>query len=389
MSECPFIDLARQQARIGDEIQASIARVLSHGRYIFGPEVSEFEEALAAFVGSAHVVSCANGTDALTLILMAEGIGPGDLVFVPAFTFVATAEAVAQLGATPVFVDVDEKSFNICPASLRRAIDEARDTELGRPAAIIAVDLFGQPADYRALRVIADEAGLCLIGDAAQSLGGALDNRRVGTLADYTSTSFFPAKPLGCYGDGGAVLTDDGEKAELLRSLRMHGKGAHKYDTARVGLNSRLDTIQAAILIQKLAIFSDELDRRQDVAAGYNKRLDGFCKTPEIMDGAYSSWALYTIRSTGRDKIVADLGDANIPTAIYYPKPLHRMGGYDHFPVVSTGVPVAEGLCGTVLSLPMHPYLDGETQTRIIDAVCSSVASVRADETGHVVDGLR
>lgn len=389
MSTCPFIDLASQQARIGDEIQASIARVLSHGQYIFGPEVSEFEEALGDFVGAGHVVSCANGTDALTLILMAETIGPGDLVFVPAFTFVATAEAVAQLGATPVFVDVDERSFNICPASLRAAIDEAREKGLGRPAAIVAVDLFGQPADYRALRMIADDVGLCLIGDAAQSLGGALDNRRVGTLADYTSTSFFPAKPLGCYGDGGAVLTDDGEKAELLRSLRMHGKGAHKYDTARVGLNSRLDTIQAAILIQKLAIFSDELDRRQDVAARYNKRLDGLCKTPEIKDGAYSSWALYTVRSTERDRIAADLGDSKIPTAIYYPKPLHRMGGYDHFPVVSSGVPVAERLCETVLSLPMHPYLDGDTQERIADAVCKSVASAKADEMGHVVDGLR
>lgn len=387
MKPCPFIDLASQQARIGDEIEASIARVLSHGKYIFGPEVSEFEQALGAFVGARHVVSCANGTDALTLILMAENVGPGDLVFVPAFTFVATAEAVAQLGATPVFVDVDERNFNICADSLRTAIGDAQQAEWGRPAAIIAVDLFGQPADYRALRVIADEAGLCLIGDGAQALGGALDNRRVGTLADYTSTSFFPAKPLGCYGDGGAVLIDDADKAELLRSLRMHGKGEHKYDTARVGLNSRLDTIQAAILIQKLAIFSDELDRRQDVAAVYEKSLSGLCETPEIMDGAYSSWAQYTIRSNERDKIGADLGDVEIPTAVYYPKPLHQSGGYDRFPVVSSGVRVAERLCETVLSLPMHPYLDNDTQMRIVDAVSSSISNAEGAGVSRVVDG--
>ncbi|WP_282609364.1 DegT/DnrJ/EryC1/StrS aminotransferase family protein [Pelagibius sp. Alg239-R121] len=370
MQTIQFIDLKAQQARIHAELDSAIDRVLSHGQYILGPEVAELERQLGAFCGAEQVVSCANGTDALTLALMAEGVGPGDAVFVPAFTFVATAEAPAQLGATPVFVDVDEESFNLDPESLKTAIRWAREAGL-RPRTVIAVDLYGLSADYDVVTPIAKQEGMFVIADAAQSFGGVYHDRSIGTLADYTTTSFFPAKPLGCYGDGGAVLTASDEKAELLRSLRFHGKGDDRYDNIRIGLNSRLDTLQAAILIEKLSIFSDELDRRDRVAQRYSEAFEGLndIRAPKIPKGYRSSWAQYTLRVTARDDLLEHCKKAGVPTAVHYPIPLAQQEGYRNYPSVPGGIPVSERLAESVVSLPMHPYLAPETQDIIIETV--------------------
>ena len=368
----PFIDLQAQRARIGPAMDDAINRVLERGDFIQGQEVVEFEKQLAAFTGAEHCVSCGNGTDALTLVGMAEDIGPGDAVFVPAFTFVASAEAFIVLGASPYFVDVDPATFNMDADSLKAAILDARQQGL-EPRMIVAVDLFGQPADYKQLVEIAQEEGLVLVADAAQSLGGSLNNKRVGTLADYTTTSFFPAKPLGCYGDGGAVLTDNTQKAELLKSLSIHGKGAEKYDNVRVGLNSRLDTLQAAVLIEKLKIFEDELINRNAIVKRYSRALRDLGEVPVIMDGAASSWALYTLKLTDRDRVQSELKSTGIPTVVYYPKPLNEQSGYAHLPSVPGGVPVSNKLAGQVLSLPMHPYLAEDVQEYIVDAVIKAV----------------
>ena len=368
MTAIPFIDLQAQRKRLGDRIDQAIARVIDHGKMILGPEVAELEQALSAFTGARHAVTCANGTDAITLVLMAEHIGPGDAVFVPAFTFVATAEAPAQIGATPCFVDVNESDFNINPASLEAGIVDAKKRGL-RPRVIIAVDLFGQAADYEALRRIADDHNLLLIADAAQSFGGSVGKRRVGAFGDYTTTSFFPAKPLGCYGDGGAVFTDDAEKADLLRSLRAHGKGNDRYDNVRIGLNSRLDTLQASILLEKLAIFEDELDRRDRVAERYASALHNVVQVPRLKPGHRSAWAQYTLRHPEWDRLKAALSAEGVPSAIYYPIPLNLQIGYQIYPVAPGGVPVAERLSREVLSLPMHPYLEPAVQDRIIDLV--------------------
>ncbi|MEM8947710.1 MAG: DegT/DnrJ/EryC1/StrS family aminotransferase [Pseudomonadota bacterium] len=364
----PFIDLQAQRKRLGARIEQAIMRVLEHGKMILGPEVGELEASLSAFTGAAHTVTCANGTDAITMVLMAENVGPGDAVFVPAFTFIATAEAPAQIGATPFFVDVCDDDFNIDPESLETGIVDAKTRGL-RPRAVIAVDLFGQPADYAALQDVADRHGLLVIADAAQSFGGSRDGRRVGTFGDYTTTSFFPAKPFGCYGDGGAVFTNDVAKADLLRSIRAHGKGNDRYDNVRIGLNSRLDTLQAAILLEKLSIFEDELEKRDRVAERYAAALDGFVELPRLKLGCRSSWAQYTLRCQDRDRLKAALADAGIPSVIYYPIPLNRQTGYDHFPKAPAGVPVADRLSAEVLSLPMHPYLEPDVQDRIADAV--------------------
>jgi len=363
-----FIDLQAQRRRLGERIEQAMARVLDHGRMILGPEVGTLEEALCRFCGAAHAVTCANGTDAITMVLMAEGIGAGDVVFVPAFTFIATAEAPAQLGATPYFVDVDETSFNIDPASLEAGIRDVIARGL-TPRAVITVDLFGQPADYDALQRITEHHGMVLIADAAQSFGGAIAKQRVGTFGDYTTTSFFPAKPLGGYGDGGAVFTEDGEKAALLRSLRAHGKGGDRYDNVRIGLNSRLDTLQAAILLEKLAIFEDELQARNAVAERYGHILQGQLTVPALGPDRTSSWAQYTLRHPERDRLMTALKAEQIPTAIYYPCPLNRQLGYQHFPLVPGGVPIADRLADEVFSLPMHPYLDARQQDRITDAL--------------------
>lgn len=371
-----FIDLAAQQARIKDKIDARIQAVLAHGGYIMGPEVKEFEAGLAAFSGVKHALGCANGTDALQLALMALGVGAGDAVFCPTFTFAATAEVVPLFGAAPVFVDVDETSFNMDPASLERAIAEARRLGL-KPAGIIPVDLFGLPADYDAIEAIAAREGLWIVADSAQGYGATYKGRRTGSIGTIATTSFFPAKPLGCYGDGGVVFTDDDDLAKLLDSLRVHGKGSDKYDNARIGLNSRLDTLQAGILLEKLAIYQDEIERRQVVAQRYNNGLSNHVATPVVPEDSISVWAQYTLKARDgaeRDRIMAALKSAGIPSVVYYPRPLHTQTAYAGFPKDPAGLPVAERLAATVFSLPMHPYLSEADQDRVIETIVGAFA---------------
>jgi dTDP-4-amino-4,6-dideoxygalactose transaminase len=370
LASLPFIDLAAQRRRLGSRIDAAIARVVDHCQFILGPEVRELEAALAAFCGARHALSCASGTDALLLGLMAKGIGPGDAVFCPAFTFCATAEVAALLGATPVFADVNAATFNIDPASLRGAIGAAKRLGL-KPKAIIPVDLFGLPADHDAIAEIAQAHALFVLDDAAQAFGASYKTRRLGALADATATSFFPAKPLGCYGDGGAIFTDDDELASIIESLRVHGQGRDKYDNTRIGLTGRLDSVQAAVLLEKLTIFPDEINARQGVAKRYAEGLAEVATVPWVPDGYTSVWAQYTIRvaPSARDELAAALKAGGIPTAIYYAKPLHRQTAYKHFPMADGGLPVSDQLAQEVISLPMHPYLDGATQDRIIEAV--------------------
>ncbi len=364
----PFIDVAAQRRRLGGAIDVAVAQVLGHCQFILGPEVRMFEAELAEFCGAKHVVTCASGTDALVLALRARGIGPGDAVICPSFTFCATAEVAALVGATPVFVDIDEHTFNIDVTKIAGAIAAAKRAGL-TPTAIIPVDLFGLPVDHSGIAAAAE--GLFILDDAAQAFGASFNNRRLGTFGHATATSFFPAKPLGCYGDGGAVITDDDEMADMLRSLRMHGQGSDRYDNIRIGLASRLDTIQAAILSQKLKIFADEIEARNRVARRYSEALAGTVIVPKVPSGSISVWAQYTIRVAGgrRDKLAAALKAEGVPTAIYYPIPLHRQQAYRHFPVGDGGVAVSDRVAGEVISLPMHAYLDDVTQDRIIDAV--------------------
>ena len=366
----PFIDVAAQRQRLGRAIDDAVARVLDHCQFIMGPEVRTAEADLAAFCGARHAITCASGTDALVLPLMAKGIGPGDAVICPGFTFHGTAEVVALVGATPIFADVKEESFNIDPHSVERAIATARQLGL-KVKAVIPVDLFGQPADYDAVDKVARAENLFVLGDAAQSFGARLRNRAVGTLAHATTTSFFPAKPLGVYGDGGAVFTDDDELAEVVRSIRNHGEGREKYDCVRIGLNGRFDTIQAAVLIEKLKIFADEIAARDQIARRYSAALASVTTVPRLGEGMTSVWAQYTIRLPRgqRDAFVAVLKGQGIPTAIHYPKPVHRQPAYRGFPVADGGLPVSERLAEEVVSLPMHAYLDEPTQDRIIEAV--------------------
>ena len=365
----PFIDVAAQRRRLGTAIDDAVTRVLNHCQFILGPEVRTFESDLAAFCGARHVVTCASGTDALVLALRAMGIGAGDAVLCPSFTFCATAEVAALVGATPVFVDVDAKTFNIDANGIAGAVETARQAGLN-PKAIIPVDLFGLPADHAGIRAAAAAANLLVLDDAAQSFGATCDNRRLGTFGLCTATSFFPAKPLGCYGDGGAVMTDDDGLADIMRSLRVHGQGSDKYDNVRIGLASRLDTMQAAILIEKLKIFPDEIDARNAIARRYNEGLSDVAIVPAVPPGMTSVWAQYTIRVQGgrRDALAAELKAERIPTAIYYPIPLHRQQAYKQYPVGKGGVAVSDQLADEVISLPMHAYLDAPTQDRIIDA---------------------
>jgi dTDP-4-amino-4,6-dideoxygalactose transaminase len=377
----PFIDLAAQQSRIRPQIDAAIARVLAHGGYVMGPEVRAFEAQLAAFAGAAHAVSCANGTEALALPLMAWEIGPGDAVFCPSFTFAATGEVIPWLGASPVFVDILPDTYNLDPAKLEAAIAAIQAEGRLTPRAIIAVDLFGQPADYPAIAEIARRHGLKLIADSAQGFGCTLDGRHPIAWADVVTTSFFPAKPLGCYGDGGAMLTNDAWLAERLDSLRVHGKAtasdvagktsAHdpKYLNMRVGLNSRLDTLQAAILLEKLAVFPDEIVARGRIADRYAEGLAGaVSQVPAVIAGGVSTWAQYTIEHRDRDGLAEHLKAQGVPSAAYYPMPMHRQDCYSVYPRPG-GLPVSEAKARTVLSLPMHAYLDEATQDRIIEAV--------------------
>ena len=371
----PFIDVTAQRQRLGRKIDEAIARVLGHCQFIMGPEVRELETALADFCGARHALTCASGTDALVLVLMAKGIGPGDAVICPAFTFTATAEAAALVGATPVFADVAEASFNLDPASCARAVDTATRAGL-RPKAVIVVDMFGQPADHRAIAAVAEAHNLFVLDDAAQSFGASYHNRSVGTLAGATATSFFPAKPLGCYGDGGAVFTDDDELATVLRSLRVHGEGRSRYEAVRIGTNARFDTIQAAVLMEKLKIFPDEISARGRIAQSYSKHLSDLAVVPQLALGTTSVWAQYTIRLPcgRRDAFAAALKAQGVPTAVYYPIPLNRQEAYRHFPVADGGVPVSERLAAEVISLPMHAYLDEATQDRIIAASRQALA---------------
>jgi dTDP-4-amino-4,6-dideoxygalactose transaminase len=366
-----FVDLQAQRARLGDAVDRAIARVLEHGAFIHGPEVAELEGRLASYAGVEHVVSCSSGTDALLLPLLAWGVRPGDAVVVPAFTFAATAEVVSLLGATPVFADCDPETFVMEPTSAEAALDTAVAADLV-PRAIVPVDLFGQPADYDSLGDLAKSRGVALLADAAQSFGATWQGRRTGGFGDAAATSFFPAKPLGCYGDGGAVFTDDAALAGILRSLRSHGQGDHKYDTVRVGVNGRLDTIQAAVLLEKLAIFDDELAARRSVAERYTDGLDDHVSVPVVHPSADSAWAQYTVLVNGRDDVAARLRDAGVPTAVYYPVPLHHQPAYAMCPVSGKGLGVSESLARRVLSLPMHPYLDEHVQDRIIEAVADA-----------------
>ncbi len=372
----PFVDLAEQQRRIREDLDFRIAKVLDHGGYILGPEVSELEGELAAFAGCRHAIAVSSGTDALLAVLMAKGIGPGDAVFLPSFTFTATAEVVLQCGATPVFVEVDSATFNIDPNFLREAIVHTAAQGQARPAAIVAVDLFGQPADYRAINDLASEHSLFVLADAAQSFGASYHNRTVGTLTDVTATSFYPAKPLGCYGDGGAIFTDDKDLATTCISLRAHGQGEGRYDIVRLGLNARLDTLQAAVLLSKLTIFEDEVRLRRLVAQRYTEKLAELVETPVQLPGTNSIWAQYTIKLPRRDAVAAVLRQRGIPTQIYYPLPMHLQPAYAKYGGGEGSLPVSERLSREVLALPMHPYLDHAAIAAICDALR---AGLRAD----------
>ena len=352
-----FIDLAAQYKHLKTKIDKRIQDVLDHGKYIMGPEVQELEEKLAEYVGVKHAITCANGTDALTLAMMVLNIEKGDAVFCPTFTFFATAEVIAYEGATPVFVDSDEATFNICPIDLEKRIQATIAEGKLIPKAIIAVDLFGLPANYPEIQRIADKYSLKLVEDAAQGFGGSINGKKAGSFGDIATTSFFPAKPLGCYGDGGAVFTNNDKYAELLKSYRVHGKGKDKYDNVRIGMNSRLDTIQAAILLEKLAEFPTELINRNKAADNYEKTLSGKYQTPQVPEGYISSWAQYTLVSTNRDADMATYKAQGVPTMIYYGTCMHEQTAFNNLGSQAGDFPSAEKLAKSVFSLPMHGYL--------------------------------
>jgi dTDP-4-amino-4,6-dideoxygalactose transaminase len=355
-----FIDLHSQQKLIANGLDIALKKIFAHGKYILGPEVLELEQKLANFCGARHAISCANGTDSITLILMAKNLGSKDAVFVPSFTFVATAEVVAALGAQPIFIDVCPKTFNLDVESLKKGIEVAKANGL-TPRGVIPVDLFGQSADYDSISTIAAENNLWILCDAAQSFGGSYKDKKLGSIGLATSTSFFPSKPLGCYGDGGCIFTDDEDLATKLRSLRIHGQGKEKYDTIYIGMNSRLDTIQATILLEKLKIFPKEIEQRQAVADRYDSVLKNLVETPFISDGNQSAWAQYTVKISdkqNREDIQNKLQNYGIPTAVYYPIPIHRQAPYKKYLTATESLPHTDALAKAVLSLPMHPYLE-------------------------------
>lgn len=370
-----FRDLRQQYNILKNDIDRAILDVAASSAYIMGPQVKELERQLAAYVGVKHCLTCANGTDALTLAMKVWGIGPGDAVFVPDFTFFASAEIVSLEGATPIFVDVDRDTYNINCNDLEENIKQVIANGMLAPKVIIAVDLFGQPANYPEIRRIAEQYGLLILEDGAQGFGGNIKGKRNCSFGDISTTSFFPAKPLGCYGDGGAVFTDNDEWAALVDSLRVHGKGSFKYDNVRIGMNSRLDTIQAAILQVKLKAFADyELEAVNEAAKKYDDRLTELVKTPVVPEGFLSSWAQYTIQLGSRrkrDQLQAALKESGIPTMVYYPTPMHSQTAYHELGYPQSSCPVARQLCDTVLSLPMHPYLTAED----IDMVCNAIQS--------------
>jgi dTDP-4-amino-4,6-dideoxygalactose transaminase len=369
-----FIDLAAQYKHLQTKIDARIKTVLEHGKYIMGPEVQELENRLSDYVGVKHTVSCANGTDALTLAFMVLGIKEGDAVFCPTFTFFATAETIAFAKATPVFVDSNEATFNICPNDLEKQIQKVIAQGKLTPKVIVAVDLFGLPADYPAIQTIADKYNLKVIEDAAQGFGGSITNengheQRAGSFGDIATTSFFPAKPLGCYGDGGAVFTNNDEYAELLKSYRVHGKGQDKYDNIRIGINSRLDTIQAAVLLEKLAEFPTELINRNKAAANYERELSTTYKTPKVQEGYLSSWAQYTLVDENRDVVMAKYKALDIPTVVYYGKCMHQQMAFNYLGYREGDFLVAEKLAKQVFSLPMSPYLTRSDQRTVCQLI--------------------
>jgi dTDP-4-amino-4,6-dideoxygalactose transaminase len=369
-----FIDLKSQQRRISAALTENIQRVLAHGQYVMGPEVRELETRLAAYVGVKHAIACSSGTDALLMPLMAYGVGPGDAVFTTPFTFIATAEVIRLCGATPVFVDIDSKTFNLDPEALAEAVGRLGQnpgTAHLKPKGIIPVDLFGQPADYDRIHAIAQEHGLFVLEDAAQSFGATYKGRRAGALAETAATSFFPAKPLGCYGDGGAVFTDDDDLAEVLCSIRVHGQGKERYEHVRIGLNGRLDTLQAAVLLAKLDIFDQEVTARQRVARRYSEALNSLVEVPFVDPDCTSVWAQYSVLSESRELLLQKLQEAQIPTAIYYPLPLHLQKAFAHLGYKPGDFPVSESASRRIFSLPMHPYLEQADQERIIRVLVS------------------
>ena len=372
-SPLPFIDLQAQRARISDQIDDAIGRVLDHGAFIMGPEVAEVERELAGRTGAAYCLSCASGTDALILPLMAAGIGPGDGVLVPSFTFTSSAEVVALRGATPVFVDVDKHTFNMSPDSVRQGLVAAERAGV-TPRAIMTVDLFGQPVDFDAIRDIADEHGLWILDDGAQSFGATYKGVPIGKFGRVTGTSFYPSKPLSCYGDGGAIFTDDSELYEQMKRVRVHGNGGGSAEAQCLGLTARFDSIQAAVLLEKLKIFDDECAKRNVVAQRYNDGLSDIVQTPQVIDDVTSVWAQYTLVSEHRDTIRESLSNENIPTALFYPLPLHSQPPYRDYPIAGNGLPITEMLSKSVVSLPMHPYLKPDAQDRVIAAVRTALS---------------
>jgi UDP-2-acetamido-2-deoxy-ribo-hexuluronate aminotransferase len=375
-----FIDLKAQQKKIYGRILERIQTVLAHGQYILGPEVSELEERLASYVGVRHAITCSSGTDALLMVLLAKRVGKGDAIFTTPFTFIATAEVVKLLGATPVFVDIDPSTYNLNPEALKKALINFGNNPSARglkPRGIIAVDLFGQPADYQRINTLAQEWGLFVLEDAAQSFGATYHGRRAGSLAEISATSFFPAKPLGGYGDGGAVFTDDDKIAAVLKSIRNHGQGVHRYDHERMGINGRLDTLQAAVLLIKLEIFDQEMVTRQEVAQRYTKGLRGLVTLPSVAPGCSSVWAQYSVQSEARANILSRLGEGGVPTAIYYPKPLHLQEVFRRLGYKPGDFPVSEAAAARIFSLPMHPYLAATEQERIIDIIREAVTENR------------
>jgi len=368
-----FIDLKAQQARIKDKIDRNIQNVLEHGKYVMGPEVKELEEKLADYAGTDYAVGVASGTDALLMPLMAYDVKPGDAIFTVSFTFIATAEVVQILGATPVFVDIDPETFNIDISKLEEEIIKVKNEGKLNPKGIIPVDLFGQPADYDEINQLAEKYGLFVLEDAAQGFGGVYKGKRAGSLAEVAGTSFFPAKPLGTYGDGGMCFTSDKEMYDKLQSIRVHGKGSDKYDNIRIGINGRLDTLMAAILLPKADIFEEEIQLRQVVAKRYNEMLTGYVKTPFVKDHNVSAWAQYSILHPERERIIAGLKEEGVPSAIYYPKPLHLQGAFKDLNYKFGDMPVSEKMAAEIFSLPMHPYLTEEDQVKITDAIKNQI----------------
>jgi UDP-2-acetamido-2-deoxy-ribo-hexuluronate aminotransferase len=372
-----FIDLKRQYETIHPLIDQRIKTVLQHGKFIMGPEIKELEERLASYVGCKYCVSCSSGTDALLLALMAYGVSPGDAIFTTPFTFIATAEVICLLGATPIFVEIDSNTFNIDPQKLMECIESIgkgifRASGIPKnikPKGIITVDLFGLPAEYDQINQIAKQNKLFVLEDSAQSFGSIYKGKVAGNLTDIAATSFFPAKPLGCYGDGGAIFTNDEVLAKRVHSIREHGKGTHKYDNIRIGINGRLDTLQAAILLSKLEIFDSELNKRQEVARYYSEALTDIVKVPYVPDGLKSAWAQYSVLSDKRDQYINRLKESGIPTAIYYPKPLHMQTAFSHLGHRQGDFPISEFISERIFSLPMHPYLEQDAQIKIANAL--------------------